>query len=675
MIASVLCETEDDPEDDSPERERHISSTLMLAAGTHQCGTMLLGCQSSSSTTHLPPLVQRGHPTGTTEDAPVPVPYAITARVHPSRSRLTTLALKSIYLMDNRAGTDTPMQQALAAINANGSPESIVAWGEGSGLDHVGQQRAFEVICATFILSYFRDSDNSEASTMLPDRFCEIEAKLCLLAGTAKLKDKPLRLFLTGPAGSGKSTVINAVKGYAARYTASLGVPFTAYTIRLTALTGAAATEIGAETLHSAAHLMRESQITVEKIELWKDTRLLIIDEISFVKYKDLDTLDKNLRRLTECRGLTYGSVPIVFSGDFSQLEPVGAWPIYRLKDAPLWNNAVNMFLEMKGMHRFKHDKDWGNILTRMRDGELTEPDKAVINARVVAKEDEAAMLNQELQYATHRNCDRNAINAGLFLKHLEKYHSKDPRDRIPEHSLAIKSDIVWAATGKVPHRNMLARIYENCGDAHCQQNGRKRCDPFLRLYTGCRLMVTVNEDVGNGIANGTTCRLRQIRLVEGASTHRITIDGYWINAANMSDVKWIECEFEGGLFSGTFRLKPTSESYSVQVPSSLIPNKKRLPATFKITALPLVLNSATTGHKLQGKSVEKLLVSHWNTAQNWAYVVLSRVRTLTGLHLRSALPIGISFEPPKEMLLMLHHFRDKLVPPEVTREDIIIAA
>lgn len=187
--------------------------------------------------------------------------------------------------------------------------------------------------------------------------------------------------------------------------------------------------------------------------------------------------------------------------------------------------------------------------------------------------------------------------------------------------------------------------------------------------------MVTVNEDVGNGIANGTTCRLRQIRLVEGASTHRITIDGYWINAANMSDVKWIECEFEGGLFSGTFRLKPTSESYSVQVPSSLIPNKKRLPATFKITALPLVLNSATTGHKLQGKSVEKLLVSHWNTAQNWTYVVLSRVRTLTGLHLRSALPIGISFEPPKEMLLMLHHFRDKLVPPEVTREDIIIAA
>jgi energy-coupling factor transporter ATP-binding protein EcfA2 len=635
----------------------------MLDEGSKQCGSSLLGCQSSSERLELAPLVVSS---GTGEGGTVvTVQDAIADRVCPDRTKLTTVALTNIYMVGTQG--ETSVQQVLATINANGSPMSIVAWGEASGLDRVGQQRAFEVMCATFVLTYFQDTDNTAATAMLQDRFCDIVAKLGLLAGTAKLNDKPLRLFLTGPAGSGKSTVINAVKGYAARYTANLGVPFTAYTIRLTALTGASATEIGAETLHAAAHLWKDSKITVANIDLWKDTRLLIIDEISFLGYKDLGFLDDSLRRLTVCSRQAFGSVPIVFSGDFSQLEPISDVPLYRLIEAPLWNHEVNMFLEMKGNHRFKNDENWGALLTRMRDGGLTDSDKADINARVVKQADEDTVLNQELLYATHRNCDRNAINAGLFLKHLEKHHSKDPDTHTPDHTLVIKSDIVYAATGKVPHRNMLARIYETCGDAQCQQSGgRKRCDPFLRLYTGCRLMVPINEDVGNGIANGTTCRLQRIKLVEGASTERMSVDGYWLNTTKMSDVEWIECEFEGGLFTGTFRLKPTTETYCVKVPNSLVPGRKRLPAVFKITALPLVLNSATTGHKLQGKSVDNLLVSHWSNAQNWAYVVLSTVRTLNGLHLRSVLPDDINWDPPHELLRMLQSFRERLLPQEV---------
>jgi energy-coupling factor transporter ATP-binding protein EcfA2 len=669
MIDSVLCEVNDNTKIDPPESTRHISSVPMLNKGSEQCGSSLLGCQSSSERLQHAPLVVSSD-TGAADT--VTVQNATADRVRSDRTKLTTLALTNIYMVGTQG--ETSVQQALSTINANGSPMSIVAWGEASGLDSVGQQRAFEVMCATFVLSYFRESENTAATAMLPDRFCDIAARLGLLAGTAKLNDKPLRLFLTGPAGSGKSTVINAVKGYAARYTANLGVPFTAYTIRLTALTGAAATEIGAETLHAAAHLWKDSKITVAKIDLWRDTRLLIIDEISFIGYKDLGFLDDRLRRLTECSRQAFGSVPIVFSGDFSQLEPVSAVPLYRLVGAPLWNNEVNMFLEMKGTHRFKHDENWGALLSRMRDGGLTDSDMADINARVVEQAEQGIVLNQELQYATHRNCDRNAINAGLFLKHLEKHHSKDPNAGTPNHTLVIKSDVVYAVTGKVPHRNMLARIYETCGDAQCQQiGGSKRCDPFLRLYTGCRLMVTVNEDVGSGIANGTTCRLRRIKLLEGASTERMTIDGYWLNTTMMSDVEWIECEFEGGLFTGTFRLKPTTETYCVKVPNSLVPGRKRLPAGFKITALPLVLNSATTGHKLQGKSVDNLLVSHWNNAQNWAYVVLSRVRTLKGLHLRSVLPNDINWDPPPELLRMLESFRESLLPEEVIRNTITL--
>jgi hypothetical protein len=160
---------------------------------------------------------------------------------------------------------------------------------------------------------------------------------------------------------------------------------------------------------------------------------------------------------------------------------------------------------------------------------------------------------------------------------------------------------------------------------------------------------------------------------VEGASTERMTIDGYWLNTTMMSDVEWIECEFEGGLFTGTFRLMPTTETYFVKVPSSLVPGRKRLPPGFKITALPLVLNSATTGNQLRGKSLDNLLVSHWNNAQNWVYVVLSRVRTLKGLHLRSVLPNDINWDPPPELLRMLESFRESLHPEEVIRTTIEI--
>ena len=45
--------------------------------------------------------------------------------------------------------------------------------------------------------------------------------------------------------------------------------------------------------------------------------------------------------------------------------------------------------------------------------------------------------------------------------------------------------------------------------------------------------------------------------------------------------------------------------------------------------------NIATTGHKLQGMSKDQLIVSSWNYSfKNWIYVVLSRVRTLSGLYL-----------------------------------------
>ena len=53
----------------------------------------------------------------------------------------------------------------------------------------------------------------------------------------------------------------------------------------------------------------------------WKDVRVLVLDEVSFFKTTDMETLDRNLRKLKSCDE-PYGGLHVVFSGDFHQLQP-----------------------------------------------------------------------------------------------------------------------------------------------------------------------------------------------------------------------------------------------------------------------------------------------------------------------------------------------------------------
>ena len=66
---------------------------------------------------------------------------------------------------------------------------------------------------------------------------------------------------------------------------------------------------------------------------------------------------------------------------------------------------------------------------------------------------------------------------------------------------------------------------------------------------------------------------------------------------------------------------------------------------------MPINMN-ATTGHKLQGMSKDKLIIVSWSFIPNWIYVVLSRVRTLKGLFLLRPLPTDCldRFQVPREL-------------------------
>jgi hypothetical protein len=81
-------------------------------------------------------------------------------------------------------------------------------------------------------------------------------------------------------------------------------------------------------------------------------------------------------------------------------------------------------------------------------------------------------------------------------------------------------------------------------------------------------------------------------------------------------------------------------------------------------------VNHATTGHKLQGKTIESLVIAEWSKVRNWAYVVLSHVRTLGGLFLTKPIPEEINFSPASDYLDMMANLRKRiLATPEQVAE------
>ena len=90
-----------------------------------------------------------------------------------------------------------------------------------------------------------------------------------------------------------------------------------------------------------------------------------------------------------------------------------------------------------------------------------------------------------------------------------------------------------------------------------------------------------------------------------------------------------------------------------------------------KATKFQIIVNNATTGHKLQGSGVQSFFVHSWCYVTNWVYVILSRVKTKSGLFLRKQLNNDLSkYSVPKKITNMIsksrkqHHFFYKLLWP-----------
>ena len=545
------------------------------------------------------------------------------------------------------------------------------------------QQRAFEVITSIFVLTFHDEAERNENTTGITleprsrHNYIKLRRQLKSLAGIRN--HDQLVMFLSGAGGSGKTEVINSVLAYAKGFCKEIEYVFDKRMIVVTAMSGVAATLINGETVHSAAHLNCK-KITVEHQKEWANARMIIVDEISFASSSDIFNLHEKLGQLKQVVNQRYGGIHVIFTGDFSQLEPVNGIPLYNEPTFAPWHDWINCYVELTGQHRYKDDPEFGNILKRIREGRPTAEDIAKLNTRIVNGDypnaPTMADLPHNLAYAVYRNVDRAAINNGIFAEHIRQTHSSDKSVRPPDHTLIIRSDnLTWKTNGKPFGPSARHILWSQCKDTDVTTGGKKSkkyVDPFLKLYNYIPMMFTENTDVPNGEANGTLCFLVKIYLIEGVTEddfELINIDGFWVRTIDASKVDYLLCRFAQS--DKQFKVRAQMNQCSISMPIELIPGMKtRHPVSANMNRFPVLTNHATTGHKLQGQTKENLFISAWYYGKNWAYVVLSRVRRLSGLFLRTELDPSHDFSLDPRLVRMLSRMKQKAPTPYRDEDD-----
>lgn len=322
-----------------------------------------------------------------------------------------------------------------------------------------------------------------------------------------------------------------------------------------------------------------------------------------------------------------FGGIHIVFAGDMRQLEPVGRYkkPIYS-ENVPEFRDWVNSYIELDGTHRFKQDPGWGAQLLRLRDGNATINDIQVINDRIEASK---SYIPENVRYATFFNRDRDSINTALFDERVFQYYKEYGNTN---GFIMIFSDNIQV---KDSSNNYIAfkrkkLFWEQCGeDDIVMPQGRGRMDPVLKLYIGCRILLPTNTSVSSGLANGTQATIQKIILKPNEITHYVNLDNnvpiMAVFASQVASVILYHCNTRVHL--QTFSVQPKTHTFKANLPKPRIlvqDNKYRTGLVkMKATQIPILVNNATTGHKLQGSGVEELFVHNWSYVTNWVYGML----------------------------------------------------
>ena len=383
-------------------------------------------------------------------------------------------------------------------------------------------------------------------------------------------------VFITGRAGTGKSTFLQHLRSTSARPLAVL------------APTGDAAVNVRGQTIHSFFGFRPDitpraaAQHHPRNPAVLKALEVLVIDEISMVRSDLLDSVDAVLRVHGPKPGEPFGGVQLVLIGDLYQLPPVVTqMDRERLSEdtrGPYFFQAQSLagvelaFLELERIFR-QRDSRFIELLNAIRTRTATPADLAALNARVQP--------------------------------------DFDPPERELYVTLTTTNDLADAVNavrvGKLPGKSQVfgATVMGEVGsESHPTA-------PRLELKKGAQVMMLTNDSQGRWV-NGTMARVKRLPPPDAAfPALTLELEDGRIEEVEQHTWEIIRYAVHDGAFRGD--------------------------VVGSFTQFPLRLAFAITIHKSQGKTFERVILDlgRGAFAHGQLYVALSRCTTLEGLVLR----------------------------------------
>jgi ATP-dependent DNA helicase PIF1 len=416
--------------------------------------------------------------------------------------------------------------------------------------------------------------------TIKPLHFKDIEITPQFQTALNAMMDTRDHIFLTGKAGTGKSTLLTYFRSQ------------TSKKIVVLAPTGVAALNVRGETIHSFFRF--KSNVTVPEAtrsgSKLKRTRILeeidaiVIDEISMVRADMLDCMDQYLRAALKSKK-PFGGKQMIWIGDLHQLPPVvtrDEHAFFReVYESPYFFSANVMkntsfilnFVELEKIYRQKNDF-FIDILNGVRNRSISNEQLATLNDCV---ESDDHVFNEGGIYLTSTNAAAKEINT----KQL---------DKLPGFVFANPADY---------SRNFDLKMAPT--------------DVHLGLKEGAQVMFVSKHAAGLWV-NGTLGEVTAINEFEQEVSVKIE-DGPEVL---VTPHKWAMYKHVYDQETQTLT-QETSGSF---------------------TQLPLKLAWAITIHKSQGKTFNRVMIDlgYGAFAKGQVYVALSRCQTLEGVSLKSPL-------------------------------------
>lgn len=404
-------------------------------------------------------------------------------------------------------------------------------------------------------------------------------------------------VFLTGKAGTGKTTFLRNI------------VQNTHKRCVVAAPTGIAAINAGGVTLHSLFQLpfgsfipenvtqpqlhyskvntphslIKEIKLNSQKRGLLREMELLIIDEVSMLRADLLDAIDVLLKSVRRNHHAPFGGVQVLFIGDLLQLPPVvkeAEWDILKsyypsafFFDAKVLRQYKPLYIELDKIYR-QDDAVFIGLLNNLRTNKTTKADIEVLNSYF--KPGFKPAIDENYITITTHNAKADRINRD-FLQSL------------------IGKSYFFKAKVEGEFNESAFPLEETC-----------------ELKVGAQVMFVKNDPSGSQqFFNGKIGTIKslsdtEIRVEFTDSSRLVTVEMYtWEN------VKYV--------------LNETTNEI-----------EEKVVGTF--SHFPIKLAWAITVHKSQGLTFDKAIVDIGDVfAPGQAYVALSRLRSLNGLVLNSA--------------------------------------